>query len=53
MADTESPNHVSIGPHDMDQDSQKLWNGFTRFLVITVITVVVALLIIAAFTVWS
>lgn len=53
MADTESRNHVSIGPTDMDQGSQTFWNGFTRFLVITVISVVVLLLLIAAFTVWS
>ena len=53
MADTESRNHVSISPDDLDQGSQTFWNGFTRFLVITVISVIVIMLLIAAFTVWS
>ncbi len=33
--------------------SQAGWNGFTRFLLINVVVIVVALLVIGLFTVWS
>lgn len=53
MADTEHPNKLPIGLEQLEQSSQTFWNDFTRFIVITTISVVVALLLIAAFTVWS
>jgi hypothetical protein len=53
MADTETPNNLPIGLEQLEQGSQAGWNGFTRFLVVTVISLVVVLLLIAAFTVWS
>lgn len=38
---------------DLNQVSQTGWSGFTRFMLVTLIGVIVALLVIAAFTVWS
>lgn len=53
MANTETPNNTPLGLDQLEQSSQTFWNGFTRFLVVTVISLVVILLLIAAFTVWS
>ena len=53
MADTDTPNNLPIGLEQLERGSQAGWNGFTRFLVVTVISLVVILLLIAAFTVWS
>jgi hypothetical protein len=53
MADTETPNIRPIGLDQLEQGSQSGWNRFTQFLVVTVISLVVILLLIAAFTVWS
>lgn len=53
MADTENPNKFPIRLEQLEEYSQSGWNGFARFIVITTISVIVILLLIAAFTVWS
>lgn len=53
MADQDIQPSVSQSLERLDEERQAGWNGFTRFLLVTLISVTIALLIIAAFTVWS
>lgn len=53
MAETESPNKAPIVLEELDTDRQQSWSVFTRFIVITTVGLVITLLLIAAFTVWS
>ncbi len=53
MANSETRDPAKSADTDLNQVSQSGWNRFTRFLLITVIGVIVVVLIIGAFTVWS
>lgn len=53
MADSDNRHSVGQDLEQLDRDSQAGWNRFTRFLLVNLIATVVALLVIAAFTVWS
>ncbi|CAG4919895.1 unnamed protein product [Acidocella sp. C78] len=53
MADTEHPNKLRISLEQLEESSQTGWNSFSRFITVTTICVVVTVLLIAAFTVWS
>jgi hypothetical protein len=53
MADSDNRHPLEQELEEFDQERQAGWNGFTRFLTVTLIGTVVLLLIIAAFTVWS
>jgi hypothetical protein len=53
MADQDLRPSVSQSLERLDQERQAGWNGFARFLTVTLIGVTIVLLIIAAFTVWS
>ena len=53
MADTEGPKKFPIGLEQLEQSSQTGWNSFSRFITVTTICVIVTMLLIAAFTVWS
>ena len=53
MADQDNLPTISQDLQRLDQERQIGWNGFTRFLMMTAISVAIVLLILAAFTVWS
>ena len=53
MADQDNRPSVSQSLERLDQERQVGWNGFARFLMVTLIGVTIVLLILAAFTVWS
>ncbi len=48
-----APDRAEPADDQFTRVSKAGWNGFTRFLLITVIVIVAALLVIATFTVWS
>lgn len=53
MADQDFQHSVSEDLERLDEERQEGWNRFTRFLLVTLISVTIALLVLAAFTVWS
>ncbi len=53
MANIETHDTAASADANLDQVSQSGWNRFTRFLTITVIALIVVMLVIGAFTVWS
>ena len=53
MADQDLQPSAGQSLEQLDEERQEGWNRFTRFLLITVISIVITLLIFAAFTVWS
>jgi hypothetical protein len=48
-----APDHADVTDDHFTRVSKAGWNGFTRFLLLNVIVIIVALLIIGLFTVWS
>ena len=53
MANIDPRDPAAAVDTDLNQVSQSGWNRFTRFMLITVIGVIVVVLLIGAFTVWS
>jgi hypothetical protein len=48
-----APDHADPADDQFTRISKAGWNGFTRFLLLNVVVVIIALLIIGLFTVWS
>jgi hypothetical protein len=53
MADQTEQSSEIVEQDEFDKVSQAGWNGFTKFLLINVIVIAVALVFIGALTVWS
>jgi hypothetical protein len=48
-----APDHADAPEDQFTRVAKAGWNGFTRFLLLNVVVIIVALLIIGLFTVWS
>jgi len=48
-----APDHADVTEDQFTRVAKAGWNGFTRFLLLNVVVIIVALLIIGLFTVWS
>jgi hypothetical protein len=53
MTDQTPYSTETVAPDEFDKVSKAGWDGFTKFLLINVVVITIALLFIGALTVWS